>query len=60
MGSVRKLHGLTLYRLERWKQAATELEAYRAITGSADQDPVLADCYRGLHRYARVEELWRS
>ena len=58
--SVRELHGLTLYRLERWKQAATELEAYRAITGSADQDPVLADCYRALHRYARVEELWEE
>ena len=56
--SVRELHGLTLYRLERWKQAAAELEAYRAITGSADQDPVLADCYRALRRYGRVEELW--
>jgi tetratricopeptide (TPR) repeat protein len=58
--SVRELHGLTLYRLERWKQAAAELEAYRAISGSADQDPVLADCYRALHRYGRVEELWEE
>jgi tetratricopeptide (TPR) repeat protein len=56
--AVRELHGLTLYRLERWRQAATELEAYRAITGSEDQDPVLADCYRALHRYDRVEALW--
>jgi len=58
--SVRELHGLTLYRLERWKQAAAELEAYRTITGSTDQDPVLADCYRALHRYRRVEELWEE
>ena len=38
--------------------AATELEAYRALTGSADQLPVLADCYRALRRYDRVDELW--
>src|SRR5262249_42161330 len=31
--AVRELHGLTLYRLDRWKQAAAELEAYRALTG---------------------------
>jgi tetratricopeptide (TPR) repeat protein len=58
--SVRELHGLTLYRLDRWKQAAVELEAYRAITGSTDQDPVLADCYRALRRYDRVEALWEE
>src|SRR5205085_1230442 len=23
-------------------------------------DPVLADCYRALHRYQRVEDLWRE
>jgi tetratricopeptide (TPR) repeat protein len=58
--SVRELYGLTLYRLERWKQAAGELEAYRALARSPDQDPVLADCYRALHRYSRVEELWEE
>ncbi len=56
--SVRELHGLTLYRLDRWKQAAVELEAYRSLSGSSDQDPVLADCYRALRRYDRVAELW--
>ncbi len=56
--SVRELYGLTLYRLERWKQAAAELEAYRSLSGSVDQDPVLADCYRALRKYPRVEELW--
>jgi tetratricopeptide (TPR) repeat protein len=56
--SVRELYGLTLYRLERWKQAAVELEAFLALTGSPDQLPVLADCYRALGRYDRVEELW--
>jgi tetratricopeptide (TPR) repeat protein len=56
--SVRELLGLTHYRLGRWRQAATELEAYRTLTGSADQDPVLADSYRALRRYDRVEALW--
>jgi tetratricopeptide (TPR) repeat protein len=56
--SVRELYGLTLYRLERWRAAVTELEAFRAITGSPDQDPVLADCYRALRRYDKVSELW--
>jgi Tetratricopeptide repeat len=56
--SVRELYGLTLYRLGRWAQAARELEAFRTQTGSAEQDPVLADCYRALGRYADVEELW--
>jgi tetratricopeptide (TPR) repeat protein len=58
--SVRELHGLTLYRLDRWRQAATELEAFRTITGSTDQDPVLADSYRALRRYDRVEALWEE
>ncbi|MGH9231550.1 MAG: hypothetical protein ACRD07_22960, partial [Acidimicrobiales bacterium] len=55
---VRELHGLSLYRLGRWGQAARELEAYRSLTASTEQHPVLADCYRALGRYAEVEELW--
>lgn len=56
--SVRELYGLTLYRLGRWAQAKRELEAFRTQTGSTEQHPVLADCYRALGRYAEVEELW--
>jgi tetratricopeptide (TPR) repeat protein len=58
--AVRELYGLTLYRLDRWKQAAVELEAYRALTGSVDQLPVLADCYRALRKYGKVDELWEE
>jgi tetratricopeptide (TPR) repeat protein len=58
--AVRELHGLTLYRLERWRQAAGEMEAYRLLTDSYDQHPVLADCYRALKRYSTVEELWEE
>jgi thioredoxin-like negative regulator of GroEL len=58
VSAVRELYGLTLYRLGRWGPAIRELEAFRAQTGSTEQHPVLADCYRALGRYAEVEELW--
>ena len=58
--AVRELYGLTLYRLERWRQAAGEMEAYRLLTDSYDQHPVLADCYRALKRFSTVEELWEE
>ncbi|MEY2432033.1 MAG: hypothetical protein QOC92_1758 [Acidimicrobiaceae bacterium] len=56
--AVRELYGLTLYRLGHWKLAVAELEAFRTLTGSTEQHPVLADCYRALRRYREVEELW--
>lgn len=56
--TVRELLGLTYYRLGKWKDAATELEAFRQMTGSTEQNPVLADAYRGLNKHRQVEELW--
>ena len=56
--AVRELHGLTLYRLGRWSQAIHELDAYRQLTGSSDQNPVLMDCHRALRRYRDVQTLW--
>jgi tetratricopeptide (TPR) repeat protein len=58
VAAVRELYGLTLYRQGKWKLAAKELEAFRTLSNSTDQHPVLADCYRALHRWKRVEELW--
>jgi tetratricopeptide (TPR) repeat protein len=58
--AVRELNGLTLYRLGRWTAAVKELEAFRTLTGSTEQHPVLADCYRALGRYDDVEALWRE
>ncbi len=58
--SVRELLGLCYYRLGRWKLAATELEAFRDLSGSTEQHPVLADCYRALGRHAKVAELWEE
>ena len=56
--SVRELLGLTYYRLGRWKDAVRELEAFRELTRSTEQHPVLADSYRALGRHREVEELW--
>lgn len=56
--TVRELYGLTLYRLGRWPDATRELEAFRSLTGSTEQHPVLADCYRAQGRHREVEDLW--
>ncbi len=57
--SFRELNGLIMYRLGRWKLAITELEAHRDLMNKSPQNlPILADCYRALKRYAKVEELW--
>lgn len=58
--AVRELHGLTLYRLGHWKLAINELEAFRTLSRSTEQHPVLADCYRALKRYREVDELWEE
>lgn len=55
---ARELLGLTYYRMGRWKQAVKELEAFRELTDSTEQHPVLADCYRALGKWAQVDELW--
>jgi tetratricopeptide (TPR) repeat protein len=55
---VKELLGLTLYRLGRWPLALRELEAHRRLSGSYDQYPVIADCYRALHRYAEADATW--
>lgn len=57
---VRELLGLTLYQQGRWRPAAKELEAFRELTGSVDQNPVLADCYRALGRHRDAEALWEE
>jgi tetratricopeptide (TPR) repeat protein len=58
--AVRELNGLVLYRTGQWAAATKELERYRELTGSYDQHPVLADCYRALRRYEEAEELWQD
>jgi len=55
--SVRELLGLGYYRSGKWQEAARELSAFRRITGSAEQNPVLADCYRAVKKPERALEL---
>jgi tetratricopeptide (TPR) repeat protein len=55
--SVRELLGLAYYRAGRWQEAARELSAFRRITGTTEQNPVLADCYRAMGKPQRALEL---
>lgn len=56
--AIRELHGLTLYRLGRWKAAIKELEVAELLGGTVDHHPVLADCHRALGHQNDVERLW--
>jgi len=58
--AVRELYGLNLYRLGRWREAAKQLEAFRELTGSVEQHPVLADSYRALGRHKKTGQLWEE
>jgi tetratricopeptide (TPR) repeat protein len=55
--AARELLGLAYYRAERWNDAAKELSAFRRISGSAEQNAVLADTYRALGKPERAVEL---
>jgi tetratricopeptide (TPR) repeat protein len=46
--SVREVLGMALYRAERYRDAVRELQAYRRMTGRADQNHLIADSYRAL------------
>ena len=58
IADLRELHGLVLYRLGRFRDAVDELEAFRELSGSVEQHPVLADCHRALGNAADVRALW--
>ena len=60
VAAVRELYGLTMYRQSKWRPAAKELEAYRLLSDSVDQHPVLADCYRALRQWDVVDALWQE
>jgi hypothetical protein len=53
----RELLGLAYYRAGRWQEAARELSAFRRLSGTAEQNAVLADCYRALGKPERALEL---
>jgi tetratricopeptide (TPR) repeat protein len=47
-GAVREVLGMALYQAERFREALSELQAYRRITGRVDQNHLIADCHRAL------------
>jgi tetratricopeptide (TPR) repeat protein len=55
--AVRELLGLAYYRAGRWQEAVRELSAFRRLSGSTEQNPVLADCYRAVGKPERAVEL---
>lgn len=58
VAAVHEVLGLAAYRLGRWKQAVTELEAARVLHPSVELLPVLADAYRALQRWTEVDRIW--
>jgi tetratricopeptide (TPR) repeat protein len=58
VAAVRELAGLAAYRSGRWRDAARHLQAYGALSDSAEHLPVLMDCQRALHKPKKVAELW--
>lgn len=55
--SVREVLGMALYHLERYREALSELQAYRRMSGRADQNHLIADCLRDAGRPDRAVPL---
>ncbi len=58
--AIREGLGVALYSLGRFEDAQRELQAYRRLSGRADQNHLLADCARALGRDDRVDGLVRE
>ncbi len=56
--SALELYGLDLYRMGQWAAAIKVLEDFIKKSGSFDQHPVIADCYRAQRRYQDVDRIW--
>jgi tetratricopeptide (TPR) repeat protein len=54
--TIREALGIALYGAERYPEAQSELLAYRRLTGSHDQNHLLADCARAAGRSEKVTE----
>lgn len=53
--TIREALGIALYDGDNYAQAQAELLAYRRLSGSVDQNHLLADCARALGRPEKVE-----
>lgn len=55
--TAREFLGLAYYAAGRWRDAITELSAFRRMAATAEQNPVLADCYRAEGKPEKAVEL---
>jgi tetratricopeptide (TPR) repeat protein len=55
--SVREVLGMALYGQRRWREALSELNTYRRLSGRADQNHLIADAERALGRPERAVPL---
>jgi len=55
--AVREVLGMAHYRQEGWPEALAELQAYRRLSGRADQNHLIADALRALDRPAEAVPL---
>ena len=58
--AARELLGLAYYRAGQYAEASKELAAFRRLSGSTEQNPVLADCYRALGKPDKALEYCRE
>jgi tetratricopeptide (TPR) repeat protein len=56
-GAVREVLGLALYGQGMFREALAEMQAYRRMTGRADQNHIIADCQRALGHPERAVPL---
>lgn len=54
---AREFLGLAYYHAGRWQEAQRELAAFRRLSGSNAQNPVLADAYRAMGKPEKAVEL---
>jgi tetratricopeptide (TPR) repeat protein len=54
---AREFLGLAYYHAGRWQEAARELAAFRRMSGSNEQNPVIADCYRAMGKPEKAIEI---
>lgn len=61
MALVHELAGLCAYRQSKWRTVINELETVRVLDVSRTSVlPVLADAYRAVRRWAKVNDLWEE
>jgi tetratricopeptide (TPR) repeat protein len=60
VAAVREIAGLAAYRTGKWREALRHLQAFAALSDSAEHLPVLMDCQRALRKPKKVAALWEE